>query len=219
LKILLSLAFLVLFPWGVIAGPMDLFPEGTDPLPSAAEAGNSLFVSGTDSSTLITSSFQDAVGLYTLNQASGSLNDQSNCLLLSFGELEVAEIGGYLSTGRRSDASVLQDSESRDLIEGSFSGSRGAFLLNQSAGSMNVQGNALLLSIGGGPLALGDLELDAQRPEGEAVPLEERGGSRGDLLVDSFNGASGVGLISQSAGNMNTIHNTVGISFRHQVIR
>ena len=92
-------------------------------------------------------------------------------------------------------------------------------MLNQSAGSMNVQGNALLLSIGGGPLALGDLELDAQRPEGEAVPLEERGGSRGDLLVDSFNGASGVGLISQSAGNMNTIHNTVGISFRHQVIR
>ena len=46
---------------------MDLLPEGTDPLPSAAEAGNFLFVSGTDSSTLITSSFQDAVGLYTLD--------------------------------------------------------------------------------------------------------------------------------------------------------
>jgi len=219
-KVFLLLAILIFIPRGMLhADPLNLLPEGIDPLPPSVGSGNLLFVTDTASNTHIISSFQHSTGLYALNQASGSLNDQFNCFLLVFGEVDFAEMGGYIASEREGDFAAVKNAESRDLIVDSFWSSRGVFLLNQSAGNLNIQGNALLLSIGPQALVLEDLELGAQRPEGETRLLEEVQGKREDLLLDSFNGALGVGLISQSAGNMNTIHNALGISFSHQVIR
>ena len=220
MKVLLLLAILTFIPWGMLhADPLNLLPEGTDPLPPSADSGNLLFVTDTASNTHIISSFQHSMGLYALNQASGSLNDHFNCFFLVFGEVDFAEMGGYIASEREGGFAAVKNAESRDLIVDSFWNSRGVFLLNQSAGNLNIQGNALLLSIGTPALALEDLELQAQRPEEDMRLLEEAQGKREDLLLNSFNGALGVGLISQSAGNMNTIHNALGISFSHQVIR
>jgi len=172
-------------------------------------------LSDTYSSTSVYSSFIENQGLYTLNQASGSLNNQANLLLFSLTGGAV-ELEAFLRQQRdRLGASIL-NSQSRDSIIGSFSGSQGVFMVNQSSGNLNDQSNLMFCSIGG-VLLLSEGELEREGPTLPPGQVVEGGRIREDIIADSFIGASGVGILSQSSGNNNSICNRLGISFRQEV--
>jgi len=186
-----------------------------DALSSGLETSSFILSSDTSSSTLVQFSFTENQGLYTLNQASGSLNNQANLLLFSLTGGAV-ELEAFLRQQRdRSTASIL-NSQSRDSIIGSFSGSQGIFMVNQSSGNLNDQSNFMFCSIGG-VLLLSERELERESPRLPRGQVAEGGGMREDIIADSFVGASGVGILSQSSGNNNSICNRLGISLRQEV--
>lgn len=100
------------------------------------------------------------------------------------------------------------DRQSRSEITGSGNGSSGILSINQSSGDLNNQTNLRVLGMVTGPSAMNDVQLSA------AVDLEENnirsvGGSRADLMENSFQNSAGVIGIHQSAGNLNVQRNTL----------
>ena len=169
---------------------------------------------GSDTTTMINNSYEGNVGLYALNQASGSLNNQSNVVVGTFtpgnGLLEIQADSTAENTGNTIQYSGPVNRQS--LIENSFENCTGLFMVNQSPGNLNSQSNRLIFSLGSA-LVLGDAEL-AQQTGGNVVGYDPGATVvKQDIVADSFSGTTGVGMVCQSSGDLNTIRNTVGISF------
>lgn len=187
---------------------------------NAENLNNSLQESSTNYTTSVIDSYMDNQGMFNLNQASGSLNNQSNMTILTFtpgkGILEIQVDSIAETTGNTIKYSGTTYRQS--LIENSFNNSKGLFMVNQSPGNLNQQSNIFIFSMGSA-LILSDSELAVRTGTNVIEYKPDTYVERKDILKDSFTGAAGIGIISQSSGDLNTIRNTVGISFSRETIR
>ncbi|MEJ5377665.1 MAG: hypothetical protein WHX93_13905 [bacterium] len=104
----------------------------------------------------------------------------------------------------------LQDLDrlNRSEIAGSGSGSAGILSVNQSSGDLNNQSNLRVLGLVTEPSAMSDVQLSATVYV-EGNNIASVGGSRADLIENSFCNSTGVIGIHQSAGNLNVQRNTL----------
>lgn len=112
-------------------------------------------------------------------------------------------------------ANVIIDtnSVSRNEIIASGNANNGLVLINQNSGSVNNQANVVTLALAkfdGASVA--DLSAyTAHKITGNE--LTTIGGSRTNIIVDSFNNTTGVVAVNQSAGNLNSQTNVIKIGF------
>lgn len=152
-------------------------------------------------------------GILGLNQDVGSMVNQAN--VVSFG-LTASETAfteaqaavDHVNTGNEVDRQeeVLNLDSPNPLAViggegGSISGNSGIVGVNQNAGNMNSQTNAIALAVGAGArAALSEADL-GQVNAGNTVC--EVNTFKADRLLNSINGNSGIVSVNQSAGNMN----------------
>lgn len=192
------LLFSMIFPsHAILAGGMSFYD---------------FFLAETSTSAAVEDSFVGNQGIYMLNQSPGSLNNQGNFLLVPMGISGIAAVGLTANNNRNALTRAIFYSESEDLITNSFVNFRGIFMVNQSAGSLNDQVNALTCAVGLVSLHDQDLEREAPRADSPVI-LEEGRGIRKDIISGSFGGASGIGIVSQSSGYNNAIKNYLTVSF------
>jgi len=182
---------------------------------------NNLFEeSGAGSKSTIQDSCNNDIGLLSINQASGSMNSQSNNAIITFqSEGDILNISSDIlgvSTGNK--LKITGTSSRESLICNSFSDAKGVFMINQSPGNLNQQSNVFILSIGK-PVVLAEQELSMVSSDNAIEYDKDASIERKDVLMNSFTNSSGVGIISQSSGDLNIIQNTVAISVSREVIR
>jgi len=169
--------------------------------------------------TELLSSVNANVGIVNVNQASGNLNNQANLRVIVFStdfSSAAADIQIERSTEMSRNNLSTVGGNRQDLIRGSLRGNLGVIGVNQAAGSLNYQTNTLVLAIGG-LITLTDVELaDVQ----SSNTLAQRDtGTRSDVIEASFAGTQGIVQVSQAAGDLNQLGNTIGLSFREINLR
>lgn len=207
--------------WGNDLGTIALRNISEDSFYIYSDTLKNLFEeSGADSKSTLQDSCNDNSGLLNINQASGSLNSQSNTAIITFQpEGDILDSGSHhkgVNAGNKLKIAGISSRES--LISGSFSNANGVFMVNQSPGNLNQQSNVFVLSIGK-PVALGEKELSMISSDNAVEYDKDANIGRKDTLMNSFTNSSGIGMITQSSGDLNTISNTLGISISREVIR
>ena len=183
--------------------------------------GNRVEEQNISRSTLFENSGRDNLGIVNINQDAGNLNNQANITVLAIlqGGTNVGSTVHGLdiaATAARTDNTVITGGGHREnRIAGSFAGTVGLVNANQSAGNLNSQANLAALSLG--VLAVPDFALLSDSALGEvaarnSVIREGSGGSRVDVVTDSFGGYRGVALVSQVSGDLNVVRNIATIS-------
>ena len=179
--------------------------------------GNRLEGRNVRSESLIQHSFQNNRGIVSVNQASGSLNNQANLRVLALAEVGslVQDLEIWGSTRQINNTLISSGGDREDRIANSFGGTVGIVGANQSSGNLNQQANVLVVGIGVafGPeaVSLGDATL-REISANNTVKQEGEAGRRAEIITDSFRGFRGIAQVSQSAGDLNTLGNFVGLS-------
>lgn len=138
---------------------------------------------------------QDALPTFDLGELSTSFAG----IVIGEGLQEIRVVGNSLED---------LDRHSRSEIKDSGSGGSGILSVNQSSGDLNNQSNLRVLGVVTGPSAMNDVQLNATvYLEGNSITSV--GGSRADLIENSFQNSAGVLGIHQSAGNLNVQRNTL----------
>ena len=202
----------------------DILQEGSVYL-NTINLENYLEMFNTNYGTSIINAFKNNLGLFNLNQSSGSINNQLNITVITFepGSIEntlsyIDLVGINISSENTIKYSGTISRQS--VIENSFGNSKGLFMINQSSGNLNQQGNLFAFSLGlGSAWMLNDFELATK--SGENIIQYEPGTviESKDVINNSFYGASGVFIINQSSGDLNNIRNSIGMSFSKEIIR
>jgi len=114
-------------------------------------SGNTIKYSGTISrQSLIENSFENSKGVFLVNQSPGSLNQQSNTLIISLGVGSALMLSDFeLATSSAGNSIQYEPGtvlESKDAINNSFSGISGVVLINQSSGDLNIIRNNVGIS-------------------------------------------------------------------------
>jgi len=171
--------------------------------------GNAPCEDNTENATRIVGSVKGNLGIVSLNQASGNMNNQSNLRVFSLGS-SVQEIQMKRVIGLGSDEVYSIGGPRQNLIEASFQNNSGIMGINQSAGSLNSQSNTLIMAVGG-LVSIAEAELD---DVSASNLLREEAGAREDIIRDSFSNSRGIVQVTQSAGDMNIQANNLAFSFR-----
>ncbi|MGQ9858596.1 MAG: hypothetical protein ACUVS3_07885 [Thermodesulfobacteriota bacterium] len=100
------------------------------------------------------------------------------------------------------------DRQSRSQISASGIGSSGILSVNQSSGDLNNQSNLRVLGIVSEPDAMNHVDLSATVVM-EGNSIRSTGGSRSDIIEDSFHNSAGMIGVHQAAGNLNVQRNTL----------
>lgn len=113
--------------------------------------GNTIKYSGTISrQSLIENSFENSKGLFLINQSPGSLNQQSNALIISLGVGSALMLSDFeLATSSAGNSIQYEPGtvlESKDTINNSFSAMSGIVIINQSSGDLNIIRNNVGIS-------------------------------------------------------------------------
>jgi hypothetical protein len=183
--------------------------------------GNRVEEQNISRSTLFENSGRDNFGIVNINQDAGNLNNQANVTVLAIlqGGTHVGSAVHGLDvapTAARADNTAITSGGHREnRIASSFTGTVGLVNANQSVGNLNSQANLVALSLG--VLAVPEFALLGDSALGEvaarnSVIREGPGGSRVDVVTDSFGGYRGVALVSQVSGDLNVVRNTATIS-------
>jgi hypothetical protein len=136
-----------------VTTPPDLNTDGFPDFVNVYE-----IVSGTINTDTISGSFNGASGVAGVNQAAGSLNNQNNAVGIALADFAVFSLGetdlGQFNTYNLANVTNVIRS---DTISGSFNEFTGVAAVNQSAGSLNNQANAvsIAVSLEGLPPSLG----------------------------------------------------------------
>jgi hypothetical protein len=114
-------------------------------------SGNTIKYSGTIfRQSLIENSFGNSKGVFLVNQSPGSLNQQSNALIISLGVGSALMLSDFELAASLSENSIQYEPgtvlESKDAINNSFSGISGIVIINQSSGDLNIIRNAVGIS-------------------------------------------------------------------------
>lgn len=180
--------------------------------------GNVLHEEAVAHRNLIVGSFGGNRGIVSVNQDSGSFNNQANVRAIAVGrdgqgtDLQNAEVWGVQVVG--GNTIISQGGSFDNRIESSFNGTAGIVGVNQASGSGNAQANVLSLSVGLASgvevLALNDVTL-AQVGGDNDIETDDST-PRSNTITDSFNDFSGVAQVNQVAGNGNVVGQSVGIT-------
>lgn len=181
---------------------------------------NTLEESDTSHSSIIKDSYKDNMGLFNLNQASGSLNNQSNIAIITFTPgKSLSDIQlDYLNESTDNTVRYSGILRRQSIIENSFDNSKGLFMVNQSPGNLNQQSNIFIFSMGSA-MVLGDSELGAKTGGNVIEYASDADVERKDVLKNSFSGSAGVAIINQSSGDLNIIRNNLAISFSRETVK
>ncbi len=187
-----------------------------------ADNPNSAF--GIQKAADITNSVNENQGVIGLNQDTSNMVNQANLVSLALtntgngteeasltnSQAEAEQINTF---NRVTHFEVLDVDLTPDLtasIEGSINDNTGVVGVNQNAGNMNNQLNALALAVGlGSKFALSEASL-GQFNVGNSVDEIET--VKTNLLSFSVNGNSGIVGVNQSTGNMNNQASLVSMS-------
>jgi len=155
-------------------------------------------------------------GIVDVNQDAGTLNNQANIRAIAI-VLDGQQFQGFNFDTQQltlQNNLTVTGGNREDHITDSFANTTGIVGINQSAGSLNQQTNALLLVIGAtmGPdvMTVGDSTLSTLTSLNTLTA--SGGGDRTDTLSNSFANFQGIAQVSQSAGDLNQIANRIAIS-------
>lgn len=97
-----------------------------------------------------------------------------------------------------------------DTIEGSFEGASGVVGVNQAAGSLNNQNNAIAIAVGTDAVyALGEADLGQYNTANLADVTDQ---TRTDTIAGSFGNFAGIASVNQAAGALNNQANVVDVA-------
>jgi hypothetical protein len=166
-----------------------------------------------DRAVLLQDSLSGNAGIFGVNQSAGEVNNQANLRVFAIaGAIQHLDLSGGLEL--RGNTLVSAGGARENMLRDSGAGSVGVVGVNQSAGSLNVQTNALLLAVGAAlgsdVLTMGDASLG--RVVADNVREGEAGGPRADTMAGAFQDFRGVVQVAQSAGDLNLVGNTLAIS-------
>jgi hypothetical protein len=158
----------------------------------------------------------DDQGIVSVNQDSGDINNQANVRVIALSlSGAIVDLRSVAAIERSGNQLITSGGSSEDRITGSLGGTTGLVGINQSAGSLNQQRNVMLVglgaTVGSNAALLADTSLATVH--GTNNTLQE--GSprpRADVIDGSFAGFRGAAQISQSAGDLNVIGNSMAIS-------
>ncbi len=202
----------------------------------------------TNKSASISGSYNDGAGIANVNQAPGNMNNQANEVAISLGnsgvlvepisapetfqgmfceaQVVAVQYNGILyhpETDTREPAGNIYNTggfSKSDLITDSFANFSGVANVNQSAGSLNNQGNAVAIAGGIDQIVvkaatnvmLAQNNAYNTMTEGTFGPAV--GNNTSDTIsAGSFNGAFGVFNVNQASGSLNNQKNVVAIAF------
>lgn len=183
--------------------------------------GNRVEEQNISRSTLFENSGRDNFGIVNINQDAGNLNNQANVTVLAIlqGGTHVGSAVHGLDiaamAARADNTAITSGGHRENRIASSFTGTVGLVNANQSVGNLNSQANLVALSLG--VLAVPEFAFLGDSALGEvaarnSVIREGPGGSRVDVVTDSFGGYRGVALVSQVSGDLNVVRNIATIS-------
>ena len=205
----------LLAAWCATVGPVW---ADTTAQAELSDAGGNAGSAAVDIST-IGPALQGSSGLVTVNQTAGDGNVQQNSAALAASEgHSVAAVNAAQALER-----VVPTADQLltvDIQSGAFDDALGIYLVNQSAGVGNSQFNGAALAVGGASalaiVQLDDTRLQEQSAGSAALVLPEEGGAQvstgANLAPDAFEGARGLFLVNQAAGNNNATANTFTLS-------
>lgn len=166
---------------------------------------------------VIGEAFQGNAGIVSVNQSAGNLDNQANVRAIAMGE-DTGPLQFLSATGTAvASGNVVNSSGPRETrIENSFNDTVGIVGVNQSAGNLNQQLNAVVLAAGTlvGPdaIALGDSMLSSVGARNDNTVNKDRESPRQNVMTDSFRNFRGIAQINQTAGDLNRVGNAVGMS-------
>ena len=150
-------------------------------------------------------------GNFSVNQASGDLQQQANARAIAIGHGASATV----QIRQRLRGQVDPAMDARSSIQGnSFSNGNGVLGVNQSSGANTQQANALRISISAQPQSIDDSVLMQQNVTllNNSDPTDSAPGFRQVATSDqAFTGSRGVIQLNQSAGVGNRMANTLSI--------
>lgn len=173
----------------------------------------------------ITNSANGNSGITSINQSAGSMNNQGTVIAFS------VDVGGDVPDDPEADgfaeavAQVGQGQFENDVhtinvlfrnaeIVNAGNGNSGVLYVNQSAGNIDNQGNALSVAVSLVPgVAMADSVL-GQATVNNTVDETDGGGfiNKTALVASSFNGNSGIVGVNQTSGNMANQANVVSMA-------
>ncbi len=170
--------------------------------------------------TTIFESFSESHGMMSINQEVGNLNNQANVRAVTLGtaadqtQLQEVIVETRLIDNRLTVTDVARD----NTVMNSFDNATGIVGVNQSAGNLNQQTNALALGIADNPQTLSPLNaitLDEQVANNHLTTIYQEDGlqrPRGDFVTDSFTNFRGIAQIGQASGDGNIARNALAMS-------
>lgn len=187
-------------------------------------SGNEIYQDGAVQTAAIEGSFDGNLGITSVNQDAGNLNNQANVRVITvLGAGSAASVLDYGGDATVAGNTVYSSGGMRsDTIHDSFDGGRGIVGVNQSGGNLNQQSNVVLLTFGGQPALDGLVVLSDAALADEISTSENDPGAidqpRTDSLTDSFEGFRGIAQVTQSSGDLNQISASIGMSFAVGVV-
>lgn len=154
-----------------------------------------------------------AIGIVSLNQSPGSINNQGNATSVAVTQLGAAFIHAEASVEKdvRGNTVDTYQPNRANTIDTALSGVAGILGVNQAAGSINNQNNATALSVGENSIAAlseADLGMDAV----ENFSYEDGGMLTDTLTNGALAGCAGIISVNQSSGCMNNQANVVAVA-------
>ncbi|WP_414447530.1 hypothetical protein AB4851_12925 [Burkholderia sp. 22PA0099] len=150
---------------------------------------------------------RDISGVLKINETVGAGNAQANQLAIGIGTAAGANLSSLQAA-----TSVARTGDTAARIEGgALSNLSGAVMVNQSAGSANLQRNSMAIgTLGAGIEAVSDTELSetASKAGGLGIPAGGRGMREVSISGDAFKHISGIVQVNQTAGAGNTTANS-----------
>jgi hypothetical protein len=181
---------------------------------SGSITGDTLIEDDTESRSSIVGSVNDNQGIMSINQSSGSINNQSNVRIVSLSPdlSAITEIRIERSPELNSNKINTVGGIKQDLIDKSFRDNVGIMGVNQAAGNFNHQGNTAVVVMGG-LVSLTEADLNNVRASNndraqKNIEVLE------DIIRDSFSNSQGIFQVTQSAGDLNILENNLGLSIR-----
>ncbi len=169
-------------------------------------------------------SVNENAGILGVNQDVGNMVNQANVVSFGFTDSPTAFIEAQAGVDQRNRENRVSQDESATFdienpvpdrtatITSSINGNTGIVGVNQNAGNMNNQTNAVALAVGFGAfVALAEADL-GQVNSGNLV--QEVATVKLDLIQDSINGNAGIVSVNQSSGNMNNQAAAVSVAAR-----
>lgn len=179
---------------------------------------NVVIAVGTESTTVLENSVRSNLGIVQINQDSGAVSNQSNMVLIAVGagaRDAVADATLHVHASQGDNAVALADVKRSNWISNILDGSAGIVQINQNAGTLNTNVNALAIAVGlarnGAAVSLSDATLSAA---GTASRVRLDGTIQQSNEISGLANFSGIAQITQTAGEGNVAVNsmTIGVT-------